>query len=297
MRSVIRTRGLTKHYGRRPALVDLDLDVPPNVVFGYLGPNGAGKTTTIRILAGLLRPSRGSAELFGVDTVRERELAQRHIGYLPGGYVAYPNLTAAQYLAYLARLRGGVRRDVMHGLAERLDLDLTGRIGAMSHGTRQKVGLVQAFMHQPDLLILDEPTNGLDPLMQREFQALVREARDAGRTVFLSSHLLYEVEAVADVVAILRAGRLVVVQPVDKLKAQALRRIELTFDQPVPADLLRGVAGVRDLAVDGSTAHLTVEGSTADLLATAAPHRVSNVVTHEPDLEQIFMAYYGSDGG
>jgi ABC-2 type transport system ATP-binding protein len=297
MRSVIQTRGLTKHYGRRPALVDLDLDVPPNVVFGYLGPNGAGKTTTIRILAGLLRPTRGTAELFGADTVRERELTQRHIGYLPGEYVAYPNLTAAQYLSYLARLRGGVDRDVMHGLAERLGLDLTARIGAMSHGTKQKVGLVQAFMHRPDLLILDEPTNGLDPLMQREFQALVREARDAGRTVFLSSHLLYEVEAVADVVAILRAGRLVVVQPVDKLKAQALRRMELTFDQPVPVDLLRGVAGVRDLAVDGFTAHLTVEGSTADLLAAAAPHRVSNVVTHEPDLEQIFMAYYGADGG
>ena len=230
MRSVIQTRGLTKRYGRRAALIDLDLDVPPNVVFGYLGPNGAGKTTTIRLLAGLLRPSRGYAEVFGLDTIRERELAQRHIGYLPGEYVAYPNLTAAQYLAYLARLRGGVDARVIHNLAQRLDLDLKGRIGAMSHGTRQKVGLVQAFMHRPDLLILDEPTNGLDPLMQREFQALIREARDAGRTVFLSSHLLYEVEAVADIVAILRAGHLVVVQPVDKLKAQALRRIELTFD-------------------------------------------------------------------
>lgn len=210
--------------------------------------------------------------------------------------MAYPNLTAGQYLTYLARLRGGVDTGVVHSLAERLGLDLNDRIGAMSHGTRQKAGLVQAFMHRPDLLILDEPTNGLDPLMQREFQALVRETREAGRTVFLSSHMLSEVEAVADMVAILHAGRLVVVQSVDKLKAQALRRIELTFDTPAPTDALRGVAGVRECTVSGATAHLVVEGSTAELLAVAAPHRGSTIVTHEPDLEQIFMAYYGADG-
>jgi ABC-2 type transport system ATP-binding protein len=177
-------------------------------------------------------------------------------------------------------------------MAKRFDLDLTGRIGALSHGSRQKVGIVQAFMHEPEVLILDEPTSGLDPLVQREFLELVRDTREQGRTVFLSSHILYEVEAVADAVAIVRAGRLVVVESVDKLKAQALRRIDLTFDGPPPVTQLRTVAAVRNLRVAGKVVHLDVEGSTADLIQVAAPYRVQQIVTHEPDLEEIFLAYY-----
>jgi ABC-2 type transport system ATP-binding protein len=295
MEPVVRTRGLAKSYRGIVALRGIDLEVPGGVVFGYLGPNGAGKTTTIRLLAGLLRPTSGHAEIFGMDSVRDRERIQRRIGYLPGDFVAYPDLTGGQYLRYFANLRGGVDWSVTTGLAQRLDLDLDRHIGALSHGNRQKVGIVQAFMHQPDLLILDEPTAGLDPLVQREFLGLLREARDQGRTVFLSSHILSEVEAVADLVAILRLGRLAVVEAVEKLKAQALRRIDLTFDDPAPLAQLRAAGGVREVQAAGRTVHVVVEGSTADLLEVAAPHRIDNVVTHEPDLEEIFLAYYGQE--
>jgi ABC-2 type transport system ATP-binding protein len=294
--SVIRTRGLAKSYRGRAALQGIDLDVPRNVVFGYLGPNGAGKTTTIRLLAGLLRPTAGTAEILGSDSVRDRERAQRHIGYLPGEFVAYPDLTGAQYLRFIGNLRGGMDWSVAEDIAKRLDLDLTARVGTLSHGNKQKVGIVQAFMHQPEVLILDEPTTGLDPLAQREFLGLIREARDQGRTVFLSSHILYEVEAVADMVGILRRGRLIVVETVDRLKARALRRIDLTFEGQPPLAALRAVPSVREASASGTTANLVVEGSTADLLEVAAPHRVAQVVTHEPDLEEIFMSYYGQGG-
>jgi ABC-2 type transport system ATP-binding protein len=296
MQSVIRTWQLAKSYHSRAALRGIDLEVPAGVVFGYLGPNGAGKTTTIRLLAGLLRPSAGRAEVLGMDVVRDRESAQRRIGYLPGVFVAYPDMTGEQYLRYLANLRGNVDPAVVQSLVKRLDLDLTARIGTLSHGNRQKIGIVQAFMHQPDLLLLDEPTIGLDPLVQREFLGIVREARDQGRTVFLSSHILTEVEAVADVVAILRAGRLVVVESVDTLKTRALRRIDLTFEGTPPLAELKEVAAARDVQVLGAHVQLVVEGSTAELLRVAAPHRVSQIVTHEPDLEEIFMAYYGQEG-
>jgi ABC-2 type transport system ATP-binding protein len=294
MQPVIRTADLTKHYGRTVALDSLDLEVPRGTVFGYLGPNGAGKTTTIRLLAGLLRPTRGSAEVLGLDTVRQDDEVQARIGYLPGEFTAYPDMTGEQYLRYLGNLRGGVDRELVSLLAKRLELDLSRRIGTLSHGNRQKVGIVQAFMNEPDLLILDEPTTGLDPLMQREFLALVREARDAGQTVFLSSHILTEVEAVADTVAILRQGTLVVVESVDGLKARALRRIDLTFSEPPPATALGTVIGVREVRTTDTTAHLVVEGSTADLIASLALYRVDNIVTHEPDLEEIFLTYYGN---
>jgi ABC-2 type transport system ATP-binding protein len=293
--SVIRTWNLTKSYHGRAALRGIDLTVPRNVVFGYLGPNGAGKTTTIRLLAGLMRPTAGRAEILGDDTVRHRELAQRHIGYLPGEFVAYPDLTGEQYLTHLSNLRGGVDRATVDALAKRLDLDLSVRIGSLSHGNRQKVGIVQAFMHRPEVVILDEPTSGLDPLIQREFLGLVRDARDEGRTVFLSSHVLNEVEAVADVVGILRLGRLLVVESVERLKAEAVRRMDLTFAAGVPTGELRAAAGVRVVQVADGTAHVVVEGSAADLLRAAAPHGVDRVVTHEPDLEEIFLAYYGRE--
>jgi len=292
MESVIRTGGLAKSYHGRPALRGIDLDVPAGTVFGYLGPNGAGKTTTIRLLTGLMRPTAGRAEVFGLDTVRDRERVQRRIGYLPGDFVAYPKMTGEQYLRYLANLRGGIGWAAADALAKRLDLDLGVRIGALSHGNKQKVGIVQAFMHEPDLLVLDEPTSGLDPLMQREFLAMVREAREQGRTVFLSSHVLSEVEAVADTVGMLLAGRLVVVESVHGLKRRALHRMDLTFEHTPPLAALQAATGVREASTHGQTVHLVVEGSTADLLQAAAPHRVAQVVTHEPDLEEIFLDFY-----
>jgi len=288
----IRTFGLSKRYGHFPALDGVDLEIPAGVVFGYLGPNGAGKTTTIRLLTGLLRPSAGRAEVLGLDAWTARDDVHRRIGYLPGEFVAYPDLTAERYLRYLADLRGTVDWSDVVLLAKRLDLDVGRRIGTLSHGNRQKVGLIQAFMHHPDLLILDEPTTGLDPLMQREFLTLVREARDDGTTILLSSHILDEVETVADVVGILRAGRMVVVETIDDLKAKALRRIDVTFTGEVPLAELGGLDGVLEVRAVGTTAHLTVAGSTEELFRVAAPHGIRNVVSHEADLEEIFLTFY-----
>ena len=291
----IRTSALTKRYGRTNALAGVDLEVPRGKVFGYLGPNGAGKTTTIRILAGLMRPTSGRGEVFGHDVVADREQAQGCLGYLPGDFTGYPDLTATQFLRYLANLRGGVEWAVVESIAKRLDLDLDGKIGDLSHGNRQKVGIVQAFMHDPRLLILDEPTSGLDPLVQREFLQLVREVRDRGRTVFLSSHVLSEVEAVADVVAILRKGRLVVTDTIANLEHQAVRRLDLVFAGSPPVSALSQVPGVHDIHATERTIHLALEGSTAALIRAAAPYGVENVITHEPDLEDVFLGWYDTE--
>ena len=296
MDAVIRTSGLSKHYGHIVGLESLDLQVAPGIVFGCLGPNGAGKTTALRLLVGLLRPTRGRAEVLGIDLAADPDEVQRRVGYLPGDFKAYPDLSGGQYLRYLGNMRGGVEQQAVERLATRFGLDLSRRIGALSHGNRQKVGIIQAFMGDPQLLILDEPTSGLDPLMQREFLALVREARSAGRTVLLSSHILTEVEAVADMVGILRQGHLAAVDSVENLKARALRRIDLIFAHEVPETMLAGVPGVREVHADGMIAQLTVEGSTADLIAALAPYRVDDVVSHEADLEEIFLAYYAEEG-
>jgi len=292
MTPAIETHGLAKWFGRHRALDGIDLAVEPGQVFGYLGPNGAGKTTTIRVLAGLLRPTVGTARVLGLDVVHERDVMQRRLGYLPGDFAGYPDLSGEQYLRFLANLRKGVDWNEVTSMAKRLDLDLGRRIGVLSHGNRQKVGIIQALMHRPDVVILDEPTAGLDPIIQREFLGLLRDIRDAGRTVFLSSHILSEVEVIADHVGIIRDGRLVVVESVELLKRRALRRMDLTFAEDPPQNLLAAITGVRELTVTGRTAHLAVEGSTADLLAAAAPHRVEQIVTHEPDLEEIFLAYF-----
>jgi ABC-2 type transport system ATP-binding protein len=292
MHPAIETRGLSKRFGRHLALDAIELSIAPGEVFGYLGPNGAGKTTTIRILAGLLRPSAGNASVLGRDVVRERDVMQARLGYLPGNFVGYPDLSGEQYLRFLANLRGQVDWQGVVSMAKRLDLDLGRRLSVLSHGNRQKVGIVQALMHQPEVVILDEPTTGLDPIIQREFLGLLRDVRDTGGTVFLSSHILSEVEAIADHVGIIRDGSLVVVESVERLKHRAVRRMDLTFAGEPPQGVLSAIAGVRELTISGSTAHLAVEGSTAELLAAAAPHRVEQIVTHEPDLEEIFLGYY-----
>ncbi|MCU0270372.1 MAG: ABC transporter ATP-binding protein [Acidimicrobiales bacterium] len=299
MAPAIATSGLTKRYGATLALDGLDLEVPEGIVFGFLGPNGAGKSTTIRLLMGLLRPTSGSATVLGLDALRQRELVHRRVGYLPGDFVAYRDLTGHEYLHYLAELRGDVETSEIDLLAKRFELDLDRHIGSLSHGNRQKVGIVQAFMHRPELVVLDEPTSGLDPLMQREFLALVREEREAGRTVFLSSHVLTEVEEIADVVGILRCGRLVATTEVDELRTRTRRRVELTFagGEPVPSDALARVANVRQLDVEDRTAHVVIEGSMAELLRVAAPFGVDQVVSNEVDLEGIFLEYYGHEEG
>jgi ABC-2 type transport system ATP-binding protein len=292
----IRTEGLTKHYGDVKALVDLDLEVKQGEVFGFLGPNGAGKTTTIRSLLHFLFPTSGVATVLGMDVATNAVEVRSRIAYMPSEYSLYPKLTGAENITYLANLRGGVDMDFVGSLAERLDVDLTRKVGDLSTGNKQKVGLIQAFMSKNDLIILDEPSTGLDPLMQQELQTMIREVREDGRTVFLSSHSLAEVERVADRVGILRHGHLVIVEPLDALKRKAIRRIDLEFDDPVEASVFEPIDGVRSAEARGNTVVVSFEGSVNGLLRVALDHNVVNVNSREADLEQIFLAYYHGNG-
>ncbi len=294
---VIVTSGLTKSYGRSRGIVDVTLTVGAGEVFGFLGPNGAGKTTTIRTLLDLIRPTAGSARVLGLDPHRDGVEVHRRIGYLPGEFSPYEHLSGREYLAFFGALRGGVEARVMDQLAERLQSDLDAKIAALSHGNRQKLGLMQAFMHRPPLLILDEPTQGLDPIVQQTFHDLVLEARDMGQSVFLSSHDLPEVERVCDRVAIIREGRLIAVEDVGLLKARALRQIELRFGTPVPAAAFADLPNVRDLEVHGEVVRCTVAGSMDALVKAAARFEVIDIESHEPGLEDIFLTFYGRDGG
>jgi ABC-2 type transport system ATP-binding protein len=290
----IRTLGLTKFYGRHRGIENVDLTVERGEVFGFLGPNGAGKSTTIRCLLDLLRPTAGAASVLGLDPRRDAVAVRSRVGYLPGDLSMYGSMTGRQLCVYFAALRGldpPVEIDV---LAKRLALDLDRRIGDYSTGNRQKVGLVQAFMHRPELLILDEPTSGLDPLMQQEFYALVDEVRNDGRTVFLSSHLLPEVEKVADRVAIIRDGEVVVVDDVSTLKSRAIRRMEIQFGtapDPTPFGELDAVRRL-DRSDDGKTLMMVVEGSIDAVIKCAARSQVHNIVSHDGDLEDVFLDYY-----
>ena len=287
-------RGLTKRYGKHEALTDLDLRVRAGEVLGFIGPNGAGKTTTIRLLLDLIRPTSGTARVLGLDARRDGVEVRRRVGYLPGDLALYEDMTAAQQLAYLARLRGRPELDP-RPLAERLSLDLDRPIRALSRGNKQKVGLVQAFMHDPELLILDEPTTGLDPLIQHEFAAMVGEARARGRTVFLSSHVLSDVERLADRVGLLRDGRLVLVDDVGALKARVSRRLDLRFAQAPPPGAFDGLPGVRAVEQAGEHVTLTLGGPVDAVLKRAAQFEVLTLTSREPDLEDIFLDLY--EGG
>ncbi|MEX1334730.1 MAG: ABC transporter ATP-binding protein, partial [Candidatus Limnocylindrales bacterium] len=279
-------------YGDVKALVELDLEVQRGEVFGFLGPNGAGKTTTIRSLLHFLFPTAGSASVLGLDVATHAVEVRSRVAYVPSEYSLYPKLTGAENLTYLANLRGGVDATYVNELAERLEVDLTRKVGDLSTGNKQKVGLIQGFMGKSELVILDEPSTGLDPLMQQELQALIREVREDGRTVFLSSHSLAEVERVADRVGILRHGHLVVVEPLDTLKRKAIRRIDLEFDEPVESSVFEGIEGVHAAETRGNTVVVSFEGSVNALLRAALDHNVVNVNSREADLEQIFLTYY-----
>jgi ABC-2 type transport system ATP-binding protein len=289
----IRTEGLTKYYGRNRGIADLDLAVGPGQVFGFLGPNGVGKTTTIRLLLDLIRPTSGRAEVLGMETRAHSVEIRRRVGYLPGELALYENLTGRELMEYIANLRGLGDRRLAGELCQRLDLDPAHHVHDLSRGNKQKLGLVLALMHRPELMILDEPTSGLDPLVQREFHQIVREATDEGRTVFLSSHVLSEVERMADQVGIIRDGRLVELLRISALKTHALRRFELDFAQPVPAAAFERLPGVVEVVVSGGVVGRAVEGSVDALIKAAAGYELVNLVSHEPDLEEIFLAYYG----
>ncbi|AQP47763.1 ABC transporter [Tessaracoccus aquimaris] len=287
----IQTERLTKHYGSFPALIDLDLEVRPGEVFGFLGPNGAGKSTTIRVLMGELNPTSGSASVLGA---KPRDVAhRRRLGYLPADLALWPAMTGRDTLKFFAKLRGGVDWSNVETLAERLDADLTKRVGELSTGNRQKIGLISVFMHTPDLLILDEPNAGLDPLVQHEFWAMMREVADDGRTVFLSSHTLSEVERVADRVGIIRKGHLIAVEEVAALRRKKMRHIELDIDGLVTEADLAEVPGARDIEIHPDRVELNFDGDMAHLLAVvSAKARLRDLHTQEADLEDIFLTYY-----
>ncbi len=293
MTLAIRTESLTKHYGEVKALIDLSLEVRMGEVFGFLGPNGSGKTTMIRTVLDLIRPTDGRAEILGMDTHEKAVEIRNHIGYVPGDLAMYPNLTGRDTLTYFANLRGGVDWSYVDELAERLSVDLDVKVGDYSSGNRQKVGIIQAFMNRPQVLVMDEPSTGLDPLVQREFQKMMREVAADGRCVFLSSHTLSEVQRVADRVGIIRHWRLVDVESVHDLRSKAIRRVELFFDTDIEASIFEAVAGVREAKANQTSIVLSFDGHMDQLLKTATDHyHLVDITSQEADLEEIFLTYY-----
>jgi ABC-2 type transport system ATP-binding protein len=288
----ISTERLVKNYGRNRGLTGLDLQVETGEVYGFLGPNGAGKTTTIRLLLDLIRPTSGSARVLGRDP---RDVAlRRQIGYLAGDFVVDGRQTGRELLMFLGNLRGGVPRARVEEFAARLDLDLDRKIKNLSKGNRQKIGVIQAFMHAPELLILDEPTSGLDPFLQQQVVMMVRNAKAAGQTVFMSSHVMSEVQQTADRVGIIREGRLIAVERVEDLRERAVRRVEIQFDEAVEPHEFSVLPGVRDVAFDhsGTMLRCQLNGRADALVKAASRHTVVSLLSEEPDLEELFFSYY-----
>ena len=293
--SVIETDKLTKFYGSHRGIQEVDLAVELGEVYGFLGPNGAGKTTTIRLLLDLLRPTSGRAFVFGVETTVDPVAIHRRVGYLPGEFALFDRLTGGQTIEYFANLRGGVDPRYQADLVARFDLDPSRRFKEYSKGNKQKVGLVIALQHRPDLLVLDEPTAGLDPLVQQTFFELLRETVAEGRTAFLSSHILGEVERTCDRVAIIREGRIATVDRVEALRGLAYHVVELRFGAPVPASAFSSLPGVTDvIAIDGGL-QMRVTGSMAPVIEAAARRGLVDFETREPSLEQTFLAQYGRE--
>lgn len=292
----LHTQGLTKHYGDVKALIDLDLDVHPGEVFGFLGPNGAGKTTTIRTVMDEIRATSGQASILGMDCHTQSVEIRRHIGYLPSDLSLYPNLTGKDTLTYYANLRGGVDWAYVGELAERLAAQLDKKVGDLSSGNRQKVGIIAAFMNRPQLLIMDEPSNGLDPLVQREFQSMMREVVTQGAAVFLSSHTLSEVQRVADRVGIIRHGKLIALETVASLRSKGMRKVELELGSAADPAHFEAVPGMRDVLVEDTRVQLSYEGAMEPLLKAVAEHyELIDISTQDADLEEVFLTYYHDD--
>ena len=295
MAAIIQTEQLTKYYGRHRGIEDVDLEVGEGEIFGFLGPNGAGKTTTLRTLLDLIRPTRGRSWVFDIETTVDPVAIHRRIGYIPGEFALYDGLTGGQTVEYFANLRGGVDRAYQASLIERFDLDPTRRYKEYSKGNKQKVGLVIALQHQPELLMLDEPTSGLDPLIQQSFFELVREARTEGRTVFLSSHILSEVERTCDRAAIIREGRLARVDRVEALRDLAHHQVELRFSGPIPAAEFESLPGVSHVTADQHVLRMRVSGPITPVVRAAARFELLDFVSREPTLEETFLAEYGRE--
>lgn len=294
MTAIIQTHALTKNYGHSRGIREVTISVNSGEVFGFLGPNGAGKTTTIRVLLGLLQPTAGSATIGDLDCWKQSTAVKKITGYLPGELALDPNLTGAQIIAYLGYLRGGVEQTYVQHLCERLEFDPSKRFREYSRGNKQKIGLVQAFMHRPQVLILDEPTSGLDPLNQQEFYKMVAEVKADGRTVFLSSHILPEVEHTCDRVGIIREGGIVRVDTVASLRDLKHHVVEITFPGQASLDWFTPIPNAKNVqqGTAASIITMTAQGDLSAIIQAAAAHGATNIVSHEPSLEEVFLRFY-----
>ena len=294
----IQTEKLTKSYGRKArGIEEVDLAVEEGEVFGFLGPNGAGKTTTVRTLLGFLRPTSGRGEVFGLDIRKDSVEVRATVGNLPGEFALEDKLTGERLLRYFARLRGVRDLGYAYELAERFGAELHRPMRRLSRGNKQKIGLVQAMFHRPPLLMLDEPTGGLDPLVQEEFLDIVEEVKAEGRTVFISSHNLAEVERICDRVGIIRGGRLVAVETTDTLIDKSFRHVVLTFAEEVDPKPFEALPGVRDLRAGGNRLAFTLYDDLDEMVKLAAGHHLLNMEYERPSLEEVFLAYYERENG
>jgi ABC-2 type transport system ATP-binding protein len=292
---VIKTQGLCKNYGRRLGISEVNIEVLAGEVFGYLGPNGAGKTTTIRIVLDFIRADKGRAEVFGLDARRHGVQIRRRIGFLPGQLNLYENLSCRDLLLYFCNLRGNGDWPYIEELASRFQCNLSQPIHSLSQGNKRKIGLIQAFMHKPDLVILDEPTNGLDPIMQHEFYRLIGETRALGQTIFFSSHNLPEVERVCDRVGIIRNGCMVAMENVSALKARNMRNVEIHFGEDIELNAFSAIEHLRIINMDERMLKCQMKGDMARFMKTAAKFKIIDFISREPDLEEVFLAYYGDE--
>ena len=297
MTAIIQTEKLTKTYGSHRGIDDVDLMVGEGEAFGFLGPNGAGKTTTIRTLLDHIRPTSGRATVFGIETTVDPVAIHRRVGYLPGEFTLYDKLTGGQTIKYFANLRGSVDPAYQADLIARLDIDPSRKFREYSKGNKQKIGLVVALQHRPDLLMLDEPTSGLDPLVQQTFYEIIREAKAEGRTIFLSSHILSEVEKTCDRVAIIREGRLIKVDRVEALRDLAHHQVELRFAGEVPMGAFAAIPGVSEVTTEDHLLRMRVSGPITPVVREAARYELLDFVSREPSLEETFLAMYGEQAG
>jgi ABC-type multidrug transport system ATPase subunit len=295
MTAAIDTSGLSKDYGMGRGLFDLNLQVEEGEVLGYLGPNGAGKTTTIRLLMGLIHPTAGFARIFGLDCQRQAVEVKRHVGYVPGELPQFGGLRGSEVVAYIAGLRGGIDEKVVAQICQRFSLDLGQRFREYSRGNKQKLAIVLGFMHRPRVLILDEPTGGLDPLNQQAFYDMCRESKAQGATIFLSSHIISEVEHISDRVGIIRGGRLARTARLEELHEIRYRQVEIEFAGDPPLEAIRAATGVDRVEADNHRVRCVVRGSFESLMKALAGARVVNLTSHEPSLEEVFLTFYRGD--
>lgn len=283
---------LTKHYGASRGVTDLTLNVEKGEVFGFLGPNGAGKTTTIRMLMDFIRPSSGTAQVLGFDSQKESTQIHKRVGFLAGDMEMDPRMTGKQYLEYVANLRGGVAWSTIQSLIDRLECETEKKIGKLSRGNKQKIALVSALMDDPDVLILDEPTSGLDPLMQQEFNTIIAEHRAKGKTAFVSSHVLSEVEQICDRIGFIREGKLIDVKPLRELTRQPFKDVSALFTTKPKKSDFESIAGINDLKIDGKKLQCKISGDITPIVRALGAYKLADLTIHDANLEDIFISMY-----